>query len=70
VSLAAAFAHVFFSDGRHRVLLIKLNPYPLHVAKCLTQVWIITALEYDSYPGDVGHGSSKAPLAHGGEFGI
>jgi hypothetical protein len=70
VRLAAAFAHVFFSDGRRRVLLIELNPCPLHVAKCLVQVWIIAALEYGSYPGDVGHGSSEATLAHGGEFSI
>jgi hypothetical protein len=51
-------------------LLIELNPCPLHVVKCLAQVWIITALEYGGYPGDVGHRSSEAPLAHGGEFGI
>jgi hypothetical protein len=70
VSLAAAFAHVFFSDGGHRVLLIELNPRPLRVAKCLTQVWIVTTLEYSGYPGDVGHGSSEAPLAQGDEFGI
>jgi hypothetical protein len=70
VRLSTAFAHVFFSDGRHRVLLIELNPCPLHVAKCLAQVWIVAALENGSYPGDVGHGSSKAPLAHGGEFGV
>jgi hypothetical protein len=48
VSLAAAFAHEFFSDGRRRVLLIELNSCPLRIAKCLTQVWIITALEYGS----------------------
>jgi hypothetical protein len=29
VSLAAAFAHEFFSDGRRPVLLIELNPCPL-----------------------------------------
>jgi hypothetical protein len=38
VSLATAFAHVFFSDGGHRILLIELNPRPLRVAKFLTQV--------------------------------
>jgi hypothetical protein len=70
VSLAAAFAHVFFSDNGRRVLMIELNPCPLCVAKCLTQVWIVTALEYGSYPGDVGHRSSEAPLAHGSEFGV
>jgi hypothetical protein len=69
VSLAAAFAHMFFSDGGRRVLLIELNPCPSRLVKSLTQVWIITALEYSSYPGDVGHRSSKAPLADGGEFG-
>jgi hypothetical protein len=70
VSLAMAFAHVFFSNGGCRVLLIELNPRPLRVAKCLMQVWIVTALEYSGYPGDVGHGSSEAPLADGGEFGV
>jgi hypothetical protein len=70
MSLAAAFAHVFFSDGGRGVLLIELNPRPLRVEKCLTQVWIVTALEYSGYPGDVGHGSSEAPLADGGEFGV
>jgi hypothetical protein len=70
VSLTAAFAHVFFSDGGRRVLLIELNPCPLRVAKCLAQVWIVTALENGGYPGDVGHRSPEAPLAHGGEFGI
>jgi hypothetical protein len=70
VSLAAAFAHTFFSEGGRRVLLIELNPCPLRVAKCLAQVWIVTTLDYGGYPGDVGHRSSEAPLAHGGEFGI
>jgi hypothetical protein len=70
VRLAAAFAHVFFSNGGCRVLLIELNPCPLHVPKCLAQVWILAAFEYGSYPSDVGHGSSEAPLAHGGEFSI
>jgi hypothetical protein len=70
VSLAAAFAHMFFSDGGCRVLLIELNPCPLRVAKCLMQVWIVTALEYSGYPGDVGHRSSEAPLAYGSEFGV
>jgi hypothetical protein len=65
-----AFTHVFFSNGRHRVLSIELNPCPLRVAKCLAQVWIITAFEYGSYPGDVGHGSSEAPLTHGGKFSV
>jgi hypothetical protein len=51
-------------------LLIELNPHPLCVAKCLTQVWIVTTLEYSSYPGDIGHRSSEAPLADGSEFGI
>jgi hypothetical protein len=70
VRLAAAFAHVFFSNGGRRVLLIELNLCPLRVAKCLLQVWIVVAFEYGSYPGDVGHGSSKAPLAHGSKSGI
>jgi hypothetical protein len=34
VRLATALAHVFFSDGGCRVLLIELNPCPLRVAKC------------------------------------
>jgi hypothetical protein len=38
VSLAPAFAHVLLTDGRHRVLLIKLNPCPLCVTKCLMHV--------------------------------
>jgi hypothetical protein len=67
VRLTAAFAHVFFSDGGRRVLLIKLNPCPLRVAKCLAQVWIVAAFEYGSYPSDVGHGTSEAPLSHSGD---
>jgi hypothetical protein len=51
-------------------LLIELNPYPLCVAKCLTQVWIVTALKYSGNPSNVGHKSSEAPLAYGGKFGI
>jgi hypothetical protein len=35
VRLAAAFAHVFFSDGGCRVLLIELDPCSLCIAKCL-----------------------------------
>jgi hypothetical protein len=70
VKLAVAFAHVFFFDGGCRVLSIKLNPCLLRVGKCLVQVWIVTTFEYGSYPGDVGHGSSEAPLAHGGKFGV
>jgi hypothetical protein len=70
VSLAAAFAHVFFSDDGRRVLLIELNPCPLRVVKCLLQFWIVTSLEYSGYPGNVGHRSSEAPLAHSGEFGV
>jgi hypothetical protein len=60
VSLASAFAHVLLPDGGCRVLLIKLNPSPLRVTKCLTQVRIVIALEYSSYPGDVGHRSPEA----------
>jgi hypothetical protein len=59
VSLAATFAHALFHDGGSRVLLIELNPSPLRGAKCLTQVWIVTALEYSSYLGDVGHRSPE-----------
>jgi hypothetical protein len=57
VRLAAAFAHVFFSDGGRRVLWIELDPCSLRIAKCLVQVWIVAAFEYGSYPGDVSHGS-------------
>jgi hypothetical protein len=70
VSLASAFAHALLSEGRRRVLLIKLNPSPLRVTKCLTHVRIITALEYGCNPGDVGHRSPEAPLAYGSEFGV
>jgi hypothetical protein len=70
VSLASAFAHALLPDGTRRVLLIKLNLSPLCVTKCLTHVWIVTALEYSSYPSDVGHRSPEAPLAYGSEFGI
>jgi hypothetical protein len=70
MSLAAAFTHAFFPDGGRRVLLIELNPSPLHVAKCLTQIWIVTALEYSSYAGNAGHRSPEAPLAYGSEFGV
>jgi hypothetical protein len=52
------------------VLLIELDPCPLHIAECLAQVWIIAAFEYGSYPGDVSHGGSEASLAHGGELGV
>jgi hypothetical protein len=70
VSLALAFAHALLPEGRRRVLLIKLDPSPLCVTKCLTHVWIITALEYSCNPGDVGHRSPEAPLAYGSEFGV
>jgi hypothetical protein len=70
VSLASAFAHALLPDGGRRVLLIKLNPSLLRVTKCLMQVWIVTALEYSCYPGDVGHRSPEAPLAYGSEFGV
>jgi hypothetical protein len=70
VSLASTFAHALLPDGGRLVLLIKLNPSSLRVTKCLTQVWIITTLEYSSYPGDVGHRSPKALLAYGSEFGV
>jgi hypothetical protein len=59
VRLAAAFAHVFFSDGGRRVLLIELAPCSLRVAKCLAQAWIVAAFEYGSYPGNVSHGVLK-----------
>jgi hypothetical protein len=61
---------MFFFDGGRWVLSIELNPCPLCVVKCLAQVWIVTAFKYGSYPSDVGHRSSEAPLTHGGEFGV
>jgi hypothetical protein len=70
VSLASAFTHALLPNGRCRVLLINLNPSPLHVTKCLMHVWVITALKYSSYPGDVGHRSPEAWLAYGSEFGV
>jgi hypothetical protein len=70
VRLAAAFDHVFFSDGGRWVLLIELDPRSLRIVKCLAQVWIIAAFECGSYRSDVSHGSSEAPLAHGSEFSI
>jgi hypothetical protein len=70
VSLASAFAHALLPNGRWRVSLIKLNPSPLCIMKCLTHVWVVTTLEYSSYPSDVGHPSSEAPLAYASEFGV
>jgi hypothetical protein len=61
VSLASAFAHELLPEGRRRVWLIKLNPGPLRVTKCLTHVRIVTTLEYNYNPGDVGHRSPEAP---------
>jgi hypothetical protein len=63
VSLASALAHALLPEGRCQVLLIKLNPGPLRVTKCLTHVRVVTALEYGRNPGDVGHRSPEAPLA-------
>jgi hypothetical protein len=68
VSLAPALAHALLPDGRHRVLLIQLDPGPLRIKKCLTHIWIVTALEYSRNPGDVGKRSPEAPFAYGGEF--
>jgi hypothetical protein len=70
VSLASALAHVLLPEGRCRVLLIKLNPGPLRVTKCLTHVRIVTTLEYGRNHGDVGHQSPEAPPAYGGKFGV
>jgi hypothetical protein len=70
VSLASAFAHALLPESRRRVLLIKLDLGPLHVAKCLMHVRIVTALEYGHNPGDVGHQSPEAPLTYGSEFGV
>jgi hypothetical protein len=51
-------------------LLIKLNPGPLRVTKCLTHVRIVAALEYGRNPSDVGHRSPETLLAYGSEFGV
>jgi hypothetical protein len=40
VSLAPALAHALLPDGRCRVLLIQLDPDPLHVKKCLMHIRI------------------------------
>jgi hypothetical protein len=68
MSLASALAHALLPEGRRQVLLIKLNPGPLRIMKCLTHVRIITALEYGRNPGDVGHRSPEAPLAYGSKI--
>jgi hypothetical protein len=68
VSLAPALAHALLPDDRRRVLLIQLDPGPLHVEKCLTHIRIVTALEYGRNPGVVGHRSPEAPFTYGGEF--
>jgi hypothetical protein len=68
VSLASALAHVLLPNDRRRVLLIQLDPGPLHVEKCLTHIRIVTVLEYGRNPGDVGHRSPEAPFTYGGEF--
>jgi hypothetical protein len=68
VSLAPTLTHALLPDSRRRVLLIQLDPGPLRIKKCLTHIQIITALEYGRDPGDVGHRSPEAPLAHGGEL--
>jgi hypothetical protein len=70
VSLASALAHALLPEGRRWVLLIKLNPGPLRITKCLTHVRIDAALEYGHNPGDVGHRSPETPLAYGREFGV
>jgi hypothetical protein len=68
VRLAPALADALLPDGRRRVLLIQLDPGPLRVKKCLTHIWIVTALEYGHNPGDVVHRSLEAPFDYGGEF--
>jgi hypothetical protein len=49
-------------------MLIQLDLGPLRVKKCLTNTWIITALEDGRNPGDVGHRSPEASFAYGGEL--
>jgi hypothetical protein len=68
VSLALTLAHALLPDNRYRILLIQLDPSPLRVKKCLTQIRIVTALEYSRNPGDIGHQSPEAPFAYGSEF--
>jgi hypothetical protein len=68
VSLAPALAHALLPDGRRRVVLIQVDLGPLRIKKCLTNIQIVTALEYGRNPGDVGHRSPEAPFAYGGKF--
>jgi hypothetical protein len=46
----------------------RINPDTLHVKKCLTHIWVITALEDGRNPGDVGHRSPEASFAYGGKL--
>jgi hypothetical protein len=70
VALAAALAHTLIPDGGRWVMLIQLDPSPLHVKKCLTHIRVITALEDGRNPGDVVHRSPEASFAYGGKLRI
>jgi hypothetical protein len=58
VSLAPTLTHSLLPDGGSWILLIQLDPGPLHVKECLAHVWIVAALED-------GHDPVKRPLIRG-----
>jgi hypothetical protein len=68
VSLAPSLTHALLPNGGRRVMLIQLDPGPLHVKECLTHIWIMTALENGRHPGNVGHRSPETSFAYGGEL--
>jgi hypothetical protein len=68
VSLTPTLAHALLPDGGRRVVLIQLDPSPLHIKERLTHFRIMTALEDGRHPGDVGHRSPETPFAYGGEL--
>jgi hypothetical protein len=68
VSLAPTLAHTLLPDGGRWVVLIQLDPSPLHVKECLTHIRIMTALEDGRHPGDIGHPSPETPFAYSGEL--
>jgi hypothetical protein len=65
VSLAPTLTHALHPDGGRWVLLIQLDPGPLHVKKCLTHIRIVAALEDGRNPGNVGHRGLETPFAYG-----
>jgi hypothetical protein len=51
VSLAPILTHALLPDGGSWILLIQLDPGPLHVKECLAHVRIVDALEDGRDPG-------------------